>query len=789
MPDETIISDYSTDTPRFRVTREGNYTIIRDYSTNAPRFKIEGAIGGVVNMTSEERLASTPDAGTLVYDTDENRLYVGDGITPGGKPVSSEVTSAYVYGVDRDAPLLAEASDSHQIELNPTYDYAGATPEQRYVRVTQQYTGREAGKNFTKMPAHNLRRCIVPREWLKDAINHVYCYLNPSTSYKKADGTNLTTAELEGDMGDFMVHSPKCYFRDDVYVADGVTRYVYLVSAEWFPGCYESPAHCSGPGGDQFADQFWGAFPSVVCTSDGKVKPQLSDNAPIALAATDVLRSIPGARPAANISRTNFRKGHARNGGLTGDPTTDADNEYNGTVTSFDDFFFRYVVRMMLIEYNTFDFKSALSVGFAYCKGYHYTSQRLTGRTLGLGNGSGEVLADDADSSGLDYDIPNSPAFATISSSEFERYPDGDDTGCYAWIFGATIRYTNTETIVANTTKSYTDKACTQGEATITAYVAAGTNWNDSAVANPALKVVAMSWRGFENIYACAWQNADGCQKNQDDTEADVFDTDTTITVNSTTYVRDGSKDAAISFAWKNGSTWVYTTKTNNPEVGATVYSNNTLSTSAGTIASKNIVEYDRYFDGDYTSGSFHSYAWKNGATVIYTKNPHPAVNEATYSDQACTTSRSKAVTAWDEDFSQSVLWLTNDSTLYFKVDSDLGVGSTESTMPASGHTGASLVCIPHPWPKAGGYPISFDPWTFFPTKLGGNSTTGLCCNFYNDAKSGPRLVLRGGYLTSIASVSPAFVGVNSSLGNAFPTYVSRLAAHPKKREPENSAA
>lgn len=726
MPDETIVSDYSTGAPRFRLTHEDNRTIIRDYSTNAPRFVLEGTIGGVVNMTTEERMASTPDAGTLVFDTDENRLYVGDGITPGGKPVSSDASAAYVYGVDRDAPITATASDSYQIELNPNYDYSGANPEQRYVRVSQTYSGREAGRNFSRMPAHNLRRCIVPREHLKDAINHVYAYLNPSTSYKKADGTNLTTAELEGDAGDFMIHSPKCYFRDDTYDDNGTTRYVYLVSAEWFPGCYESPAHCSGPGGDNFADQFWGAFPSVVCTSDGKVKPQLSDNAPIALAATDVLRSIPGGRPAANISRTNFRKGHARNGGLTGDPTTDASNEYNGTVTSIDDFFFRYIIRMMLIEYNTFNFKQALSVGFAYCKAYHYTSQRLTGRTLGLGNGSGEILADDADSSGLDYDISHSPAFATISSSEYERYPDGDDTGCYAWKFGSTVSYTNTETIVANTTKSYTDKACTAGEATITAYVAAGTNWNNDAVANPALKVVAMSWRGFENIYACAWQNADGCQKNQDDTEADI------------------TSDSVI---------------------------------------------YDRYFDGDYTSGSFHSYAWINGEIVIYTKNPHPAVNEATYSDQACETNRNKNVTAFDEDYSQSGLWVTNDSTLYFRVDSDLGIGSEESEMPPSGHTGAALGWIPHPFPKAGGYVTSFDPWTFFPTKLGGTSTTGLCCNFYNDAKSGPRLVLRGGSLTRAAGVSPACVSVNVALGYAFPDYVSRLAAHPKKQEPENSAA
>ena len=352
----------------------------------------------------------------------------------------------------------------------------------------------------------------------------------------------------------------------------------------------------------------------------------------------------------------------------------------------------------------------------------------------------------------------------------------------YAWKFGSTIKYTASATPTANTDYCYSDTALSAGGVKITAYTAAGTNWNNDAVSNHALRVVAMSWRGFENIYGMGWFNSDGCQKNQDDTEADLFCADSTITISGTAYTRTGSSDKGLAFAWKNGSTTIFTKNSNDPAVGATVYSDNALTTVFGTVASKNVVEYDRDTTDDYTSGSFHSYAWKHGSTVIYTKETHPAVGTATYSDQACTTNRNSNVAAFDEDYSQSGMWTTNDSTLYYKVDSDLGIGSASSAMPASGHTGANMVWIPHPFPKASGYVIRFDPWTFLPITLGGDSTLNLACNYYNDAKSGPRLVIRGGLLTHTVSVSPAYVLVNNGLAYAIPYYVSRLAAHKKRQ-------
>ena len=662
----------------------------------------------VPKATTATRLAGIPKKAEILCDKEEEAFYGGDGHTAGGKKflMAHTKTTAFVYGVDRDAPLTAVATDSHRVVLDMEYDYADADPADRYKRLQDSDT-------FSKMPVHNLRRCIVSD--LKDAKNNIYAYLNPSTSLKKNDGTSLTASELSGAAGDFCVHMPKFYVRYDTYMDGSTKRYVYLVSLDEFTGSMGHPWFYSGPGGDQFEDQFVGAFPSVVCNSDGTIKAQDSDNCPVTLGSSDILRSIPGGRPAASIACSGFRAGHGRAGGLT-DAYIQSHPEYAGTVTSVDDFFFQCVILLMMIDFNSLDFKSALSKGFAYCKTYRYAAQRLTGRTLSLGNGSGEVLADDA---GLDVDIAYTPAYITAASVVYDRYPDGDSSGVCAWKYGTNIRYTATDSIVANTTKCYTNVALTTGETLITAYTAAGTNWNNDAVSNPALKVVAMSWRGFENIYAAIWCNVDGIQKNQDNTEADI--------------------------------------------------------TSDGTV-------YNRYIDGDYTSGSFHSYAWKNGSTTIYTKNPHPAVNEATYSDQTCETNRNKNVTEWDEDFSQSGYWTTNDSTLYYKMDSDQGVGSESGALPASGHTGNQIVWVHHEWPKAGGYVIRFDPKTFLPLSVGGQSDKNLAAYFYNDTAAGARLVRRGGGLSNTAVVSPASVYVSAGLGYADPAFGSRLAAHAKRQ-------
>ena len=667
---------------------------------------------GLPPTDTATREANTPLAGEMIWDENEERVYVGDGHTQGGIPLAQHLPyTNYVYGVDRDQPVTATAATSYRVELDAEYDYDEASPLLRYKRIT--------GDHPIK-PAHNLRRCVV-----SDLKNQTIAfYLNASDSTKKANGTSLTQQELAGSAGDFCVHMPVFYFRLDTYMDESTKRYVYLVSDKPFRGAMPHPCFYTGPGGDQLQDQFVGAFPSVVCNSDGTVKAQGSDNCPAALGSTDILRSIPGGRPAALITRANGRAGHERAGGLTSAFIT-SNPEYAGTVTNSDDFFFDAVVLLMMIDYNTLDFKTALSVGFAYCKAYRYASQRLTGRTLKLGNVSGQIEAVDAASGDIDYDIVDTPAYFTAASVAYDRYPAGDTGSVFAWKYGTAVRYTDTETIVANTTKCYTDTALTAGETTITAYTAAGTNWKPEAVADHALRIVAMSWRGFENIYAALYCNSDGVQKYQDDFEADI--------------------------------------------------------TSDGVV-------YSRYVDGDYTSGSLHTYAWKNGANVIWTKDTaHPTIGAATYSDQTCETNRGKNITAFDDDYSQSGYWTTNDTTLYTAFDSDMGYGPVDGAMPAAGYTGSNIVWIHHEWPKAVGYALTFDPKTFKPITVGGGANTNLAAYFYNDAKAGPRLVFRGGNLSNTGNVSPAYVSVYVGLGNASAALGFRLAAHAKKIE--NSAS
>jgi len=78
--------------------------IITDYSTGAPRFKVIG--GGdsgdavAVSLTTAERTAITPDAGVLIWDTDLEKLFIGDGSTAGGVEVQGGGGEGTVTGIE-----------------------------------------------------------------------------------------------------------------------------------------------------------------------------------------------------------------------------------------------------------------------------------------------------------------------------------------------------------------------------------------------------------------------------------------------------------------------------------------------------------------------------------------------------------------------------------------------------------------------------------------------------------------------------------------------------------------
>lgn len=243
------------------------------------------------------------------------------------------------------------------------------------------------------------------------------------------------------------------------------------------------------------------------------------------------------------------------------------------------------------------------------------------------------------------------------------------------------------------------------------------TLWNAAALADHSKRIVACSYRGIENPFGAYWENQDGIQKNQDNTEVD-------ITVNNVKYYRD--------------------------------------------IAN------------DYASGDTHYYAWTASGTTIYTDVPHPAVGAATYTYDSETdtfTSTGYTETAFDEDFSQSGYWCTNDTTLYTRLDAQIDPGSESGRFPDSGYTGNALVWVHHEWPKAAGYALNYDPETFLPVKLGGAANTGLCDYFYNDTNAGARLVVRGGILNYGSVAGVGYVLVYYVLGYRYARLGARLGA------------
>ena len=97
--EETVIRDYGTGTPMFRAVAQDDKTVICDYQTGTPMFVIDGEIGGGVKvMTTAERTAITPDAGDLIYDSDQDVLYLGDGVTAGGNALGGSGGGDYIAG-------------------------------------------------------------------------------------------------------------------------------------------------------------------------------------------------------------------------------------------------------------------------------------------------------------------------------------------------------------------------------------------------------------------------------------------------------------------------------------------------------------------------------------------------------------------------------------------------------------------------------------------------------------------------------------------------------------------
>lgn len=97
----------------FRLAQNGDKTFVLDAVTGQPVYVIDGNVGGggVKVMTTEERTATTPAAGALIYDSTDGNLYVGDGVTVGGTPVSNSELETRVDTLEETVGILVEGGE------------------------------------------------------------------------------------------------------------------------------------------------------------------------------------------------------------------------------------------------------------------------------------------------------------------------------------------------------------------------------------------------------------------------------------------------------------------------------------------------------------------------------------------------------------------------------------------------------------------------------------------------------------------------------------------------------
>ena len=171
------------------------------------------------------------------------------------------------------------------------------------------------------------------------------------------------------------------------------------------------------------------------------------------------------------------------------------------------------------------------------------------------------------------------------------------------------------------------------------------------------------------------------------------------------------------------------------------------------------------------------AYAWKSaGDVTIWTAANRPAANAAVYSDNTLST-QAGTVTAYTEDLSRNGYWITSDIDSYSLLDTDRGYGNESGTFPASGYTGATYVWVHHTAVEASGYVKDFDMHTLLPHTIGGNTTDGVGDYFYTNAASGARVVFRGGTVYGGAYCGLACVYVIHGLSNSIANIGCRVAA------------
>jgi len=646
----------------------------------------------IPKTTTAYREGAVPKVGDLLFDTEQKRVVVGDGETPGGIPLRvASNEKAFVYGVDVDkytttsgvnAPV--SSTSRTKVVLNHDYDYEGANTSLRYHAV----------ESFAQTPAHSFHAVLRDLERGRDV-----CSLDISDYRKKADGTALTEQQRRGfwiengekRLVDFATRVGQFYYRFDHYdvtVNDVVHHHtVKLISNEPFvdavlhPGFYDGGSiltldsgrqyerYCFGDNGTTAYAWRHGGSDTVYTKSASPAAGDTvySNNAATTDSGKKVESFVPGGSTPSDIyfmiydgvlcDSDGVPKEQSADGTPVSRAATDRLRSIQGyrPATNTTRAYFRVnaanefsnlksllaheALELLLeIDLGNINFQAGLSIGLCNCSVWNYASVRKTGRSASFGNSTisyngstpirPEILADE-DASTI-----------TVGGVIYTRDTTADSGSAKAWVNGANTVYTKFEVP--------------------TVYVAAS---GSGATAVPAFGDMAYT--------------------NADLTAGAAAITDVTGLDYDFLHMNSGAN------IWNAG---------------------------AQSDHSKRVV----------------SFSWRGIENVW---------GEIWEFMDGCQKYQDAVV----GDFTNSGYWTTNDTDLYISLDTDKGAGQYGEKFPTRGYTGDSVAWVWHPWPKAAGYIKEYDDFTYLCITTGGGETTYFGDYFYNDANAGARVLFVGG--------------------------------------------
>lgn len=402
------------------------------------------------------------------------------------KVIIESVSEAYIYGLLTDLDIAK--TDANNASQKIVYDALN------HINVPVE--------TFAQEPCHNGRRCLLTFD---ADDNQILTYLNPSDSRYLSSGG---AANLTGANGDVMVDIPAAWSHKYNYVdpATGHVMEVMLFSTQQFINSKPEPGTLFGSDDGKPLDQLVAAFMGSHCNSSGAVKALPHFGIPAAYAAGDKLRSVVGCRPYANVSGANART-MARNNKLY--------LIHSDTM--------KYIGELMAVHYGSYNIQSKFSKGFNFMQDNLYRNLRKNGRSVTLGNGSGELYAEDI-----------IPSTITVSNVVFTRHAMSDEVvtadskyGC-AWKSDEdVVVFTETEEPSVGDT-AYSNSTLATSAGTISAvsmgdldYDLIG-RWRSSA-GSP--KVAVCSFMGIEYPWGGGqWILGDGVLKYQNAVANDYSD-------------------------------------------------------------------------------------------------------------------------------------------------------------------------------------------------------------------------------------------------------------------------